>query len=50
MWSEAGPGTKCETHTHPAPKAKRVDSVVQVLEHLPSKCKALSSNSSTSEK
>jgi hypothetical protein len=32
------------------PKAKRTGDVAQVVEHLPSKCKALSSNPNTAKK
>jgi hypothetical protein len=46
--SSAQPGQKCKTLPQKT-KAKRSRGMVQMVEHLPSKCKALSSNTNTTK-
>jgi hypothetical protein len=48
--SETGPGKKCMTLPEKQLTQRRVCGVLQVAEHLSSKCQAQSSNSSTIKK
>jgi hypothetical protein len=47
---QASPGINVRIYLKNKSKAKRIGAVDQVIEHLPSKCKALSSNPSTEKK
>jgi hypothetical protein len=48
-WLMASPGKRRRPYMKNKPKAKRAGDVFQVIEHIPIKCKALSSNPSTTE-
>jgi hypothetical protein len=50
LWSEGDPGNKCKTVSEKQLKAKLTEGMAQVIECLPHKCDALSSNPKTAKK